>query len=290
MEYAYFPGCSLESTAKEYDMSTREICNALGIELQEIKDWNCCGATSVTSVSKVNASALPARNMAFAEKKGQDIVTPCNACFNKLKKAHSKLEENPELKEKISKVLKSEEGIEYTGGLKIHHILDVIATVPIDKLKNKIVKSLKDLKVVPYYGCLIVKAPQFMDSENPDRPMFMDNLVEAIGAKAVEFDLKTRCCGGPVTFTQEAVQLKLTGDILKRAKEMEADCLVVPCPMCHYSLDAKQEDVEKFIGEKINMPILYITQLIGLALGIETKKLGLKKNIVDAKRVLEAVV
>lgn len=286
---SYFPGCSLESTAKEYDISTREVCKTLGIDLQDIDDWNCCGATSVTSVNKTTATALPARNLAIAEKKNQDIVTPCNACFNKLKKAAKKLRDDETLRKNVNEVLLDEEGVEYTGKNKIRHILDVLVNDAGAEISNRVVNPLTGLKVVPYYGCLISKAPQFTDFENPDRPIIMDRLLEKLGAEVIEFDLKTRCCGGPVVMTKEEVTYKLTGDILMRAKELDADCVVVPCPMCHFSLDSKQKEVENYIGKSLRLPILYFTQLIGLALGIEAKKLGLERNIVNTKDLVKVI-
>ncbi len=290
MPYSYFPGCSLEATAREYDMSTREVFKVLGLELQEIEDWNCCGATSVTSLSKVTATALPARSLAIAEKKDQDVVAPCNACFHKLKKASKKLADNDDLMRAVNEVLGEEEGIQYTGKNKIRHAVDVLVNDAGEQISRGVKKPLSHLKVVPYYGCLISKAPQFMEFEDPDRPMIMDRLLEMLGAQVLDFDMKTKCCGGPVVMTQEGVAMKLTGDILKRAKELGADCISVPCPMCHFNLDAKQAEAGEHLGEEFNIPVLYFTQLIGLAMGIEPEKLGLHMNIVDTKNIVKALV
>lgn len=290
MPYSYFPGCSLEATAREYDMSTREVFKALGLELQEIEDWNCCGATSVTAISKITAAALPARSLAIAEKKDQDVVAPCNACFHKLKKATKRLADDEHLKKSVNEVLGEEEGIHYTGKNRIRHAIDVLVNDAGDGIKSSVKKPLSKLKVVPYYGCLITKAPQFMEFENPDRPMILDRLLEMLGAEVIDFDMKTKCCGGPVVMTQEAVAMKLAGDILKRAKELGADAIAVTCPMCHFNLDSKQADVEGHLGEEFHMPILYFTQLAGLAMGLEPVKLGLHMNIVDTKNIVKAVV
>ncbi len=289
MPYAYFPGCTLESTAREYDMSTRDVCRSLGIELHEIEDWNCCGATAVTSISKILATALPARNLAIAEKKDQDVVAPCNACFHKLKKAAKKLGDDDALRRNINEVLGEEEGIQYTGKNRIRHIIDVIVNDAGEKIAETVQRPLSQLKVVPYYGCLLSKAPQFMEFENPDRPMIMDRLLEALGAQVIDFDMKTRCCGGPIVMTQEEVALKLTGNILKRVKELEADCIAVLCPMCHFNLDVKQAEAEKRLGMEFGIPVLYFTQLMGIAMGIEPKRLGLDRNMTDPKGIVKAL-
>ncbi|GBE18988.1 succinate dehydrogenase/fumarate reductase iron-sulfur subunit [archaeon BMS3Abin16] len=289
-EYSYFPGCSLEATAKEYDMSTREVCRTLGIGLVEIEDWNCCGATAIRTMSRATSVALPARSLAIAEKKELDVVAPCNACFHKLRKAAHVLKDDVQLNETVNRVLREEEGLEYSGKNRIRHLADVFANdIESEELKSRVVKPLEGLKVVPYYGCLIVKAPQFMEYENPERPTVMDNILKSVGADVLDFDLKTRCCGGAVVMTKEEVALKLTGDILKRAKSLGADCVAVLCPMCHFNLDGKQAAVEKHLGEKLDLPILYFTQLMGLAFGIEAKKLGLKRNLVDSQKIVATV-
>ncbi|MFQ5815535.1 MAG: CoB--CoM heterodisulfide reductase iron-sulfur subunit B family protein [Candidatus Hydrothermarchaeaceae archaeon] len=289
MPYSYFPGCTLESTAREYDMSTRKVCRALDIEIQEIEDWNCCGATSVTSLSKITAAALPARNLAMAEKKDQDVVTPCNACFHKLKKAAKKLSDDDALRRNVNQVLGEEEGIQYTGKNRIRHVMDVIVNDAGGEITGKVQKPLSQLKVVPYYGCLIAKAPQFMEFEDPDRPMIMDRLLETLGAQVIDFDMKTRCCGGPIVMTQDEIALKLIGDILRRAKELEADCISVPCPMCHFNLDGKQAEAEKLLGEEFDIPVLYFTQMLGLAMGIEPERLGLNRNLVDTRGIVKVL-
>ncbi len=289
-EYSYFPGCSLEATAKEYDMSTREVCQALGIDLVEIEDWNCCGASAIRTLSRATSVALPVRSLAIAEKKDLDVVAPCSACFRKLRKADHVMKADSGLFGNVNRILKEEEGVEFSGKNRIRHLADILANdVDPEDLKAKLVRPLEGLRVVPYYGCLIVKAPQFMEYEDPERPMVMDRVLESLGAEVVDFDLKTRCCGGPVVMTKEDVALKLTGDILLRAKELDADCVAVLCPMCHFNLDGKQSAVEKKLGESLDLPILYFTQLMGLALGLDSGRLGLRKNIVDTKRVVVAV-
>ena len=288
--YSYFPGCSLEATAKEYDMSSREVCTSLGIELVEIPDWNCCGATAIRTLSRATSIALPARSLAIAGKKELDVVAPCSACYHKLKKADHTLKSDPGLRKNVNEILKEEEGLEFKGENRIRHLADILANdLRPEELEAKAVRPLENVKVAPYYGCLIVKAPQFMEFENPERPTVMDRILKAIGATVLDFDLKTRCCGGPVVMTQEDVALKLTGNILKRAKDLGADCVAVLCPMCHFNLDGKQTAIEKMLGERLDMPVLYFTQLIGLALGIDQVRLGLKRNMVDAKKIIATV-
>ncbi len=288
--YSYFPGCSLEATAREYDISTKEVCMALEIDLVEIEDWNCCGATAIRTLSRATSVALPARSLAIADKLDLDVVAPCNACFHKLRKAAFVLGADSGLRSNVNKILMEEESLEYTGKNRIRHLADVIANdVGVEELKSRVKQPLKGVKIAPYYGCLIVKAPQFMEYENPERPMVMDRILGALGAEVLDFDLKTRCCGGPVVMTKEEVALKLTGDILKRAKELGADCVSVLCPMCHFNLDGKQKAVERSLEVKLEMPVLYFTQLVGLALGIEPSNLGLKRNLVSAEKLVRAV-
>jgi heterodisulfide reductase subunit B len=286
MKYAYYPGCSLEATGKEYNMSTEEVFEALGIELKELKDWNCCGATAASSVNNLLSIALPARNLAIAEKMGLDVVAPCSECFNKLRKADHVIKEESGMRDKVERSFEGT-GLSYGGSVDVKHPLDVIANeFGLDKLREMVQKSLSGMKVAPYYGCVVVKPPEVTSFDSPEDPKSMDLIIEALGAQSVDFDgFKTKCCGGPVLITKEEIALGLTSDILEKAKAEGADLVVTPCPLCHMMLDAKQ--ATSLEGTKI--PVLYFTQLIGLALGIDPKKLGLDKNLVSTEKVLEGV-
>ncbi|MFH1774241.1 MAG: CoB--CoM heterodisulfide reductase iron-sulfur subunit B family protein [Methanobacteriota archaeon] len=285
MKLGYYPGCSLESTAKEYDMSMREVFKALDVELVELEDWNCCGATAAHSVDYLLSLALPARNLAIAERDDLDIVVPCPECYQKEWSAGEALGADSELLEKVNTLLGN--GPQYKGGVEVKHPLDVILNnIGIEKLSQKVVKPLK-LKVVPYYGCVIVKPPRKKKFDSAENPVSMDRILAAIGIEVLPYDLKTRCCGGPVMLASEEIMLKLSYELLNKAKTAGAQCVVTACPLCHMALDAKQINIEKAYNEKINVPVLYFTQLMGLALGIAPKKLGLDKNIVSTEKLLK---
>ncbi len=256
----------------------------------EIPDWNCCGASAAYSYNNIVSYALPARNLAIAEKLGLDVVAPCSACSHNLLKVNKAVRDDPELMKKVNKVLK-ETGDEYKGTIKAKHFLDALVNdYGIDKIQEKVTKKLEGLKIAPYYGCLVVKPPDIAQFENPEDPMSMDNIITALGAETIPYrEYKTRCCGGPVLLTREDIALELTTSILQTAKDRGADLMIVNCPLCQMNVDAKQAAVEKKYNHKFNLPILYFTQLIGLALEIEPKKLGLDKNIVSTKKVIEAL-
>jgi len=286
VRFAYYPGCSLEASGREYDMSTRAVFEALGVELEEIDDWNCCGATAAYSISDTLAVALPARNLALAEEKGLDVLAPCSECYHRMRKAEYAVRNKPGMKERLEKAFEGT-GLKFTGRITTRHPLDVIVNdVGIDAVKARITKDLNGLKVAPYYGCVIAKPPEVVGFESVENPTSMDVLIEAAGARALPMSgFKTRCCGGPVLITREELALGLTSGILKEAMEEGADCIVTPCPLCGVMLDAKQ----KAAGVEAEIPVLYFTQLLGLAMGIKPKRLGLDKNFVPTDRVLEVV-
>ena len=287
MKLGYYPGCSLESTAKEYDMSVREVFKALGAELVELEDWSCCGASAAHSVNYLLSLALPARNLAIAEKQNLNMVVPCPECYQREWFASETLAADSELLEKVNGVLGNE--LQYKGSIEVKHPLDVILNdIGIERLSQKVVKRLK-LKAVPYYGCIIVKPPRKKKFDSAENPVSMDKILAAIGVEVLPYDLKTKCCGGPVMLASEEIMLKLSYELLSRAKNAGAQCVVTACPLCHLALDAKQINIEKAYNEKIDMPVLYFTQLMGLAFGIAPKKLGLDKNIVPTERLLKSL-
>lgn len=287
MKLGYYPGCSLESTAKEYDMSVREVFKALSVELVELEDWSCCGATAAHSVDYLLSLALPARNLAIAGKQNLNIIVPCPECYQREWFASEALATDSKLLEKVNELLGN--GLQYEGNVEVKHPLDTIINyIGIEKLSQKVVKPLK-LKAVPYYGCVIVKPPRKKKFDSPENPVSMDKILAAIGIEVLPYDLKTRCCGGPVMLASEDIMLKLSYELLKKAKTAGAQCVATACPLCHLALDAKQINIEKAYNEKIDMPVLYFTQLMGLAFGIAPKKLGLDKNIVPVEKLLKSL-
>jgi len=290
MKYAYFPGCSVEASAHEDGMSCMAINKVLGIELIEIPDWNCCGSIDAVHARNPELSlSLSARNFSIAETMNMDIVTLCSACFFTLSRASKMLREDPDIKAKVDKII-NDAGLKFTGESKIRHYLDVLINdVGPSKIAEKVKVPLKGLKVAPYYGCLLVRPPQVRGFDDPEHPKSMDKIIEAIGAKSLDYPDKTRCCGASLVLTDESVMLEMTRDVLMSAKTIGADCIVTPCPMCHFNLDAKQADVEDRFDTKIEMPILYFTQLMGLAFGLNPKDLGLGRNVVSLKNILEKI-
>jgi len=288
MKYSYYPGCSLEATSVEYDQSTREAFKALGIEMEEIPDWSCCGASAAHSQSHLLSLALPARDLAKAEEMDSTVVVPCPSCYQNVKKTKEYVEESEENREKINKALEGT-GLNVEGRVEVKHPLDVIVNeIGLDRVGERLEVPLEGLRVVTYYGCYITRPRGRYTFDNMEEPKSMDKIVQSLGASALPFTRKVRCCGGPVTVTNEDTALRLSHDIIREAKEADAQAIVVACPLCHMSLDAKQPAIEKKYGEKLEMPVLYFTQLMGLALGVDPEKLGLDKLVVDPSKALES--
>jgi heterodisulfide reductase subunit B len=274
MKLAYYPGCVSKSTGKEMDLSTRAVCEALGIALEELEDWNCCGATHVSN--ELVATGLAARNMAQTD---LPIMTPCSICYSNLRTAVQKLEDR-KLRAKVNQVLAQE----YSGA-EIRHALDVIQEA-LDQNPDLVVVPLQGLKVAPYYGCLLTR-PKGVDS--PEFPTILEKLFKTLEAEPVDFRLKTFCCGGPIFMPQQKAAEDTAFKILMEAKKAGAEAIVTVCPLCHMMLDAKQKALEIKRGEKIGIPVLYVTQLTGIALGLGPDELGLNMNAVSPISMVERI-
>lgn len=274
MKLAYYPGCVSKSTGKEMDLSTRAVCNALGVALQELDDWNCCGATHVPS--ELVATGLAARNLAQTD---LPIMTACAICYSNLRSAVQRMED-PQVRAKVNAVLTEK----YTGA-EVRHALDVILEV-LQKNSDVIAVPLKDLKVAPYYGCLMTR-PKGVES--PEFPTILEKLIKLLGAEPLDFRLKTFCCGGPIFMPRSEAAEDIAYKILKEAKLAGAEVIVTLCPLCHLMLDAKQKALEIRHGEKIGIPVLYVTQLVGIALGLGPDELGLNMNSVSPMPVVEMI-
>ncbi|MFQ6065440.1 MAG: CoB--CoM heterodisulfide reductase iron-sulfur subunit B family protein [Candidatus Bathyarchaeia archaeon] len=287
MKYAFYPGCAVHSSSKEYGDSCKAISKVLDIELVEIPDWNCCGAIdAVYSYKPLYSVAIDARNLSLAEKMGMDIVTLCSACYYTLSRTNKLLREDSGLKNKVEEALSSA-GLNYNGGVKVRHFLEVLLSdVGLERIGEKVKIPLTTLSVASYYGCFLVRPPDLTSFDDSEHPTSLDELVETLGASKVEYYGKIRCCGASLGITKEEVMLELSKNILLNAKNAGADCMITACPLCHFNLDAKQKDIESKFDLKIDLPILHFTQLIGLAFGIEPKKLGLHRNCVSPKKIL----
>ena len=286
MEYVYYPGCSLEATAKAYDSSTRAVARELGITLRELEDWNCCGATAYMSVNEFLSFGISGRNLAMAEKQapGKDIVCPCSGCYTTLKKTTTYANNYPKLKEEINEVLGSA-NLKFAGNVKVRHLLDVIYNdVGLPAIKAKVKRELSGLKVACYYGCQIVR-PE-CDFDDPEMPNSMDKIVETLGATPVYFPMKTRCCGGSMMGTKQDLSFRLIKNLLLSAYQNKADIMITVCPLCQINIDAYQGQIKKEFDQKFDLPILYFTQLMGLAMGLPEKDLKIKTQIVPAEKQL----
>ncbi len=268
MKYAYYPGCSLHATAAEFDTSTKAVCSKLGVELQEIPDWNCCGASSAHNTSHFLASAIPGRNLILAEKLGLDVASPCAACYQRLKVADHQMKHDDKLRQKMTEIT----GHNYQGKSQVKNVVDVIVE---NFDLNKVTKSLNKLKVVCYYGCLMVRPGKLTGIDNPENPQTMDQILEKLGAEVIQWPYKVECCGGSLPIYDADVSIKLVWDILRVARDSGAQAIVTACPLCMSNLDMRQAAVEKKYGEKFNLPVLYFTELVGLALGVPPQGLGL---------------
>ena len=283
MQYTYYPGCSLHSAHKGYDESCKAVFEALGCSLQELPDWNCCGATIYMSTREFTSLAVAARNLALAEAQQQDLVAPCSACYRVLNKSNHYFHNSGELLEKVNGCL-AEAGLHYCGTVRVRHPLDVLINdVGLEIIRHQVKKPLHGLKIANYYGCQIVRPEHvFDDCENP---MTMDNLFESLGAENVYFPFKVSCCGGMLMTTTENVALRLSKEILENARENAADCIVTTCPLCQMNLEAYQRRINRVYGTRLSMPILFFTQVMGVALGIDEKRLGVSRNFYRCERL-----
>ena len=285
MKYAYFPGCSLHSTASEYDLSTKAVCRELGIELEEIPDWNCCGATSAHSLSREVGIALPLRNLAKAEEMGLDVVTPCAACFNRLKSANDTVKRDPAM----LSLMGEKYGINYKGTVNTLSLLSVVYGLGVEAIQSHVKRELAGLKPACYYGCLLLRPPDVADFDDAENPISLDELMGSLGAEAVKWPYKTECCGASLSLSKSEIVVKLTHDILSMAKRSGANCIVTACPLCQGNLDMRQSQVEAKYGEKFGLPIFYFTQVLGMAFGLPESSLGLKKLMVNPQPVLAGI-
>jgi len=276
MKYIYYPGCSLEGTALEYNISTKAAMKAMGAELVELEDWTCCGASAADAVSYLLSMVLAARNLALGEKMGaDDFLVPCSACYLNLRRVEDHILREENLLEKINEAL-SEEGLTYRGTAKVRHLLDVIVKdFDPAAMKSKVKRPLSGLKVAPYYGCQALRPYGTFD--DPQQPRSMEPFIEALGAEVHPWTMGAKCCGAALMSTKKNVAMELTGAILKAAKG--ADCIVTVCPMCQMNLEAFQRTISHAQGEDLSVSILYLPQLMGLAFGISDNDLKLKLNM-----------
>ncbi len=286
LTYAYYPGCSGLSTSMEYEVSTRAVCKALGITLKDIDDWSCCGSTPAHTVDHVFSSALSARNLALTEQMGlETIVTPCPSCLTNLKVAGHRMQD-PSFKAKVNELLDRpcENRVQVKSLLQI-----LVEDYGIEEIRQQVVQSLPGLKVVPYYGCIMNRPPEVMNFDDPENPVAMDEVLEALGLDVADFPFKVECCGGSFGVARKDIVVNLSGKHLLLARDAGADAIVTACPLCQMNLDLRQSQINAAWGENFNMPVFYFTQLLGLALGLSRKDVRLDKLVVSPGPALEKV-
>ncbi len=277
--YLYFPGCSLRATGVAYEESLLELFQVLGLGLQELADWNCCGATSYMSIDEGSAFLLSARNLSLARRQNgrRDLIAPCSACYLVLKKTRDYAARYPEIHDRIEQSLASAE-LGPLDSVRVRHPLEVLYNdVGVDNIKARVVRRWRGGRIACYYGCQVVRP--YDEVDRPHNPSRMDELLEAVGASTVDYALKTKCCGGSLTGTIHEVGLRLNYILLKEAARKGAEAIVTICPLCQFNLDAYQAEIRKQTGEALDLPILYFTQVLGWSLGCDPSKLGLHRAI-----------
>lgn len=282
MRYAYYPGCSLNATGIEYNLSSKAVAKRFEVELKEIDDWNCCGASAAHNTNHWLSLALPARNLAIAEKEGLDIAVPCAACYSRLKGAQVAVKESVATKETINEIIE----MDYQGSGEVLSMIDVVHQgIGLEKIKEAVTMPLEGLKAACYYGCLLVR-PKKLAMDDQENPVKMDEIMTSIGAEAVDWAYKVECCGASHAVQKSEVGFKMIRDILKNAKDSGANCIITACPLCMANLDMRQDAINKEFGEEYNLPVFYFTELVGLAVGYTPEEMGIPKHFTDAVPLL----
>jgi heterodisulfide reductase subunit B len=277
VKYTYYPGCTIGTTAVEFGLSTDAVCEALGVELVELEDWNCCGASSAHSLDHELALRLPARNVALAQKEGLDIVAPCPACYQHVLQADRTLREDLQWRHEMEALL----GFTYTGQPRVRHLLEVLTEPEVlDAVRRRVTRPLKGLRVASYYGCVLVRPPEFTGWDDPEHPTRMDRLMAALGAEPVEWSYKVDCCGASLSLSRSEVVVTLSTRLAREAQEAGADVIACACGMCQINLDTRQNLEEK-------IPALYFTELMGLAFGLPGVEKWWGKHMVNPRPVLQ---
>lgn len=287
--YALYPGCAAKGATPELYQSTMAIIGRLGIEVVELNAASCCGAGVVTEAEPEVALALNARTFAQAEQLGLDMMTICGTCQGVMGAANRRLKSEPGLLERINKVLEPD-GVVYRGSIQIKHLLwIVLRDVGLKKLGEEVGIPLRELRIAPFYGCYILRPSWDLGFEDPENPTSLERVIRALGGESVAYAGRTKCCGFPIILEQEAIAVAMAGNNMKEAKDQGADCMVTPCPLCHMSLDIYQERAGRAVSTSLNLPILHLPQLLGLAMGVPPKDLGVSRHLVSVDSIVRRV-
>jgi heterodisulfide reductase subunit B len=284
LSYSYYPGCSLHASASEYDLSTKEVFAALGIGLEEIPDWICCGATPAHNVDELLSLSLSAKNLELAEQVPGDMAVACASCFSRLKFAQHILGGNEKKRKLVEKAIDAPVHLER----KVKHLLEILVRdYGLERLTADVKKPLSGMKVACYYGCLLTRPTDVPNLDCTEAPTIMEAVMKAVGADTLSWTHRLECCGANFTLSRPAVVQQLSNDVLESAKTAGADCIVVACPLCHGNLDIRQKEIEGMYEASYGLPIFYLTQLVGIALGIPVERLGLDALIVNPQKLLK---
>jgi len=282
LRYAFFPGCSLDGTAKDFHRSTLAVAARLGLELPELEDWICCGSTAAHGTDPLLADALPARNLRAA--RGQTVAVACAACYSRLKMANHHIAGDVSVRMEVARVV----GGDYDGLTPVRHLLEILGRDTGPGIAAAIRRPLTGLRVACYYGCLLSRPPEVTQFDDAENPTLMDQLLETAGATPVDWPHKTECCGASFSIADSSIVLELSDQILSMAQAAEVDCIATACPLCQLNLDMRQKDIEAKYGRRYNLPIFYFTQLLGLAMGCSASELSLDSLVVDPQELLES--
>lgn len=286
MIYSYYPGCTIHHSGKEYDISLKAVCSMLDIELREVKNWICCGASSAHVDSKLLFVSLSIKNLAEAEKEDlSEIVVPCTGCYSSFKRSIYEIERDSNLKNNVNEVI----DYQFQNKVKVLNPLEIFNNGIKEKMRNIVKKDLSKLNIVCYYGCVLTRPPEVMQYDECEYPVSMDMILKDIGIKTLDWSYKTECCGVSLNFTNPEIVLRLANNIFENARDVGADAIAVACPLCHMNLDSRQREVNKVYNKNYDLPILYFTQVLGLGFGYNAKQLGLDTHFVNSDKLLKKI-
>jgi succinate dehydrogenase / fumarate reductase cytochrome b subunit len=289
LKYALYPGCAAKGATPELFQSTMAIIGRLGIEVTELTASSCCGAGVIGEADPDGALALSARTFAQAERLGLDVMTICGTCQGVMGSANRKLKSDPAVLARVNRLLLPE-GLAYRGTVQVKHLLwIVVREVGLDKLKDQVQVTLGDLRIAPFYGCYILRPSWDLGFDDPESPGSMEKVIRAVGAEPVDYSGKVKCCGFPIILEKEDIALAMNGTNLKEAKDAGADVMVTPCPLCHMSMDIYQERAGRKVNAKLNLPVLHLPQMMGLAMGVPPGELGVQRHLVSVDRIVRVV-
>lgn len=289
LRFALYPGCAAKGATPELYQSTMAIVGRLGIDVVELAAASCCGAGVVTEAEPEVALALNARTFAQAERLGLDVMTICGTCQGVMGAANKRLKTEPGLLDRINRLLEPE-GIVYRGTVQVKHLLWIIVReIGVRKLGEQVRVPLRTLRIAPFYGCYILRPSWDLGFDDPENPASLEQVIRALGGEAVAYAGRTKCCGFPIILEKEAVAMAMSGANMKEAKEQGADCMVTPCPLCHMSLDIYQDRAGQAVKTPLNLPILHLPQLLGLAMGIPGKELGLARHLISVDSIVRRI-